>query len=371
MDTGTGLAFRAITFGNGQFVAVGSGGVIFTSPDGEKWTRRESPTKFDLNGVTYGKDQFMAVGGWYDPDTIQGIVLSSIDGVSWVQASMVPGVDLQAICFGASSFVIGGYGERSVGAVGLWSMDGVLWTPWDLKFTDPSWDPRGVNAFTYGKGLFVGIQAGYAGASPPGGVFTSSDGQGWGYGRYFSDLGAVAYGDGQFVAAGGSVRFVQGGGILHSGLIYSSPDATNWLQSYSDQNGGVMNAVAYGGGYFVVVGEANSYSSPDGIKWTRHYIGAYASGIAYGNGRFVLVAGSGTMRSGPVNRVGASLSPDGYFVGEVHGSDGQEFAIQSSADLGAWNPFTTVGITNGVGTFTEPVSTNPTPRFYRVLEIKR
>jgi hypothetical protein len=51
-----------VAYGDGLFVAVGSGGVILTSPDGATWTAWTSGTGNDLNGVTYGNGLFVVVG---------------------------------------------------------------------------------------------------------------------------------------------------------------------------------------------------------------------------------------------------------------------------------------------------------------------
>jgi hypothetical protein len=60
------MGFRAlycVTYGNGTFVVVGSGGTILTSSDGVTWTQRTSGTSNRLYGVTYGNGTFVAVGG--------------------------------------------------------------------------------------------------------------------------------------------------------------------------------------------------------------------------------------------------------------------------------------------------------------------
>ncbi len=62
-----------MTWGGNQFVAVGEGGAILTSPDGVTWTPRAS---YSLDGVTWGGDQFVAVG-------LEGTILTSPDGVTW------------------------------------------------------------------------------------------------------------------------------------------------------------------------------------------------------------------------------------------------------------------------------------------------
>jgi hypothetical protein len=51
-----------VTYGNGTFVAVGTGGTILTSPDGVNWTERTSGTRNQLNGVTYGNGTFARTG---------------------------------------------------------------------------------------------------------------------------------------------------------------------------------------------------------------------------------------------------------------------------------------------------------------------
>ncbi len=42
----------SITFGENQFVAVGVGGTVLTSPDGQTWTPRNSGTKSPLESIT-------------------------------------------------------------------------------------------------------------------------------------------------------------------------------------------------------------------------------------------------------------------------------------------------------------------------------
>jgi photosystem II stability/assembly factor-like uncharacterized protein len=63
--TFTGLHFNdlyGITYGNNQFVAVGWNGTIRTSPNGTTWMVRTSDTSSPLRAVTYGGGQFVAVG---------------------------------------------------------------------------------------------------------------------------------------------------------------------------------------------------------------------------------------------------------------------------------------------------------------------
>ena len=52
---------NAVIYG-GQFVAVGSAGGIYTSPDGLTWTPRTSGTTADLTAVTRTQTGYTAVG---------------------------------------------------------------------------------------------------------------------------------------------------------------------------------------------------------------------------------------------------------------------------------------------------------------------
>jgi hypothetical protein len=61
---------RAVTYGNGLFVAVGDSGVVITSSDGITWTSRTSGVNNILYGITYGNGLFVAVGN-------SGVVITS------------------------------------------------------------------------------------------------------------------------------------------------------------------------------------------------------------------------------------------------------------------------------------------------------
>ncbi len=56
----------------GRYLAVGSGGLVLTSQDGERWVPRSSGTDADLFGVDVASQRWVAVG--------RGVVISSRDG---------------------------------------------------------------------------------------------------------------------------------------------------------------------------------------------------------------------------------------------------------------------------------------------------
>ena len=53
---------RAAAYGANRFVAVGEGGRIIHSPDGDRWTTATTPTDTNLKGVAYNGTRFVAVG---------------------------------------------------------------------------------------------------------------------------------------------------------------------------------------------------------------------------------------------------------------------------------------------------------------------
>ena len=111
-----GLYLSGVTYGNGRFVAVGraeentvtkgdvlSSPIILTSADGVNWV---SPMVgahpyTGLNAVTYGNGQFVAVGQRYAVDVYgPGTIQTSTDGVNWIQRPGEYGGDLRGIAFG-------------------------------------------------------------------------------------------------------------------------------------------------------------------------------------------------------------------------------------------------------------------------------
>ncbi|GAB4030467.1 T9SS type A sorting domain-containing protein [Spirosoma jeollabukense] len=94
--------FQDITYGNGLFVAVGSSGIIYTSPDGLSWTSRVSNTTNTLSGIAYDNGYFVAVGSG------GGNVRRSTDGITWTGSGSTSGNGTGSITFGNGQFAIAG-----------------------------------------------------------------------------------------------------------------------------------------------------------------------------------------------------------------------------------------------------------------------
>jgi hypothetical protein len=94
-----------VTYGGGQYVAVGLGGsssqsgTILTSPDGQTWTTVVSNAADNaLRGVAYGNGLFVAVGdnGWTE---------ISQDGIRWVGESSATTNNLDSIIYNDGTFI--------------------------------------------------------------------------------------------------------------------------------------------------------------------------------------------------------------------------------------------------------------------------
>lgn len=90
-----GEIYRAVAFGNGRFVAVGSygGANIFASTaDGETWDANTEDARYVnyLRGIGCGKNEFLALGG--DPGAVgdsRPFVRTTADSKTWSEATPV------------------------------------------------------------------------------------------------------------------------------------------------------------------------------------------------------------------------------------------------------------------------------------------
>lgn len=262
--SGTASALNGVAFGAGLFVAVGAGGIIYTSPDGITWTSRTSGTANALNAVTWSGSKFVAVGA-------AGTILSSTDGITWTVETSGSANALNGVTFGGGLFI-------AVGASGT-----VLTSPTSVTWTaQTSGTAVILYGVAYGAGAYVAVGA-------TGVIISSPNATGWTSrtSGTASDLLCVAYGLGLFMAAGPSTGFTTRssdgsswttglGGISASykgiastsilmvmvgGALVRSSNGSSW----SNVAGTGFNAVAVGAKTFVAVGAAGAvYTSSSG-----------------------------------------------------------------------------------------------------------
>jgi hypothetical protein len=410
-----------VTFGNDVFVAAGGGGQIRTSPDGIKWTKRNSGTVLDIWDVAFGNGKFVGVGtgvllvstngsDWanmasavttaglqgatYSGDSFVavgdgGTILQSSDGARWVPTlSGQLGVDFYGLAYGAGNLVAVG----SRGTV-LTSSNGLNWVTATNVGEATLWN------VTYGSGQFVTV-------GTEGVILTSTNGYEWSAqdSGSTSILRGLAHGKGFFVASAGASVLLSangaqwtehslgidanaswllglgyGGGVFvgvgNNGLILVSSNALDWVVASSGTQADLYCA-EYGNGTFLVVGASGTVlTSTNGTSWAKREPGTMNPifGAAYGQGTFLAVGPGGViLQSGVVPSLGARLVATPGWTGGGFGitltaPPGGQYKIQGSANLLEWVPLGTLSTTNTQTQFTDPEASQFSRRFYRAL----
>lgn len=242
--TGSGSAWwTSVTFGEaaGLFVAVafanGGSTQVITSPDGVTWTRRTSGGASNLawQSVTFGGGQFLAVG-----TSGSSRAITSPDGITWTAQSFTSGG--LAVAYGNGIYIAirGSSGTSNAST----SVDGVTWT---TRTTPAGF--TSLRAIAYGNGLFVAVDAG---GTPSTAIMSTADGITWtpATAPNSQQWTGIAYGGSTFaaVASGGSAALMtktfttipnSPGAVLGNG-VYSDPDdpGSQWMMLVgSDQVG--------------------------------------------------------------------------------------------------------------------------------------
>jgi hypothetical protein len=370
--------------GTGTFVAVGYGGLALTSTDGTTWNPQNTngmpsvppstTTPPTLRAIAWGGNQFVTVGD-------SGVVKTSPDGVVWTQQTSGTTVVLWAVATSGTQWVAGG----NNGVLLSSTNGGTTWTPATQLLPTPNYSTSHYwYGLAYGNGRWVAVSNSmYANSttySSP--VVTSTDGLNWQYrpatGYYFYGPRAVAYANGQFVAAGyyNLLRSSNGldwivehtmaqnfytFGIAYSvtqdrgaqwvavgyygGTAYTSTNGHDWVARYTGVQWAYFYDIAWGAGRYVALDVyGNSITSTDGITWERvNGMGSNLYSIAFRAGQWMAVGYGGAVR---VSEDGinwsAGSSPGSYYLyGVVWGGGnwtvvGGNGAILTSPDGITW-----------------------------------
>lgn len=251
-------AWNDIAFGDGKFVAVGSGKVGYTT-NGTDWTIVSVSNSYYK--VAYGNNKFVAI-------TSGGKVGYSTDGIVWTETGTLPITSgyWNNIAFGNGKFIASRVSDGNI----AYSEDGITWGTANLPSSF-----MGTNV-AFGNGKFVAV--GWDNF-----VAYSTNGVNW-YSASIPMITAawcdVTFGNGKFVT------------VSSTGQTAYSTDGTAWTIS-NTIFGFRAFSVIFGNGKFVAVGEGEKdYFSKDGITWESEYMPFSASwqAIAYGGGRFIAVS---------------------------------------------------------------------------------
>ncbi|MCF6322791.1 MAG: hypothetical protein L3J89_00460 [Gammaproteobacteria bacterium] len=192
---GNSSTLYGITWGKDQFVAVGGSAVnsvIYTSPFGEKWTPRDSSESSTLREVVWNEDHFIAIGDG-------GTITTSPKGISWTRNNSGSSINLNSIAIGENSIIVTGTSSSPASTTILINSDGT-WTGGDSQ---PAFTGIQINDISFG-----GTQ--YAAVAPSGTIMVSPDGAAWtrvltGTNSLFK---TVLWDEGKFIAAGAAAHIL-------------------------------------------------------------------------------------------------------------------------------------------------------------------
>lgn len=216
--TGT---YQAVCYGNGLWVAVDGNGNIVTSPDAINWTKQFTGTS-SLFGVTYGNGTYVAVGG-------AGRLYSSPNGTTWTLRTNPYGSTyaFRGVVYGGTIFVATGSNGKIIA-----SGDGATWV------TRSNGDTITSNGVAYSGSVWTSALS----TNSPGKVDKSTNSTTWNaisVNGFSSTFGAIVYTWNQWVLVGGRNSPAEL-------LIYTSPDATTWTNTYSPSAVAVFRGVTWG-----------------------------------------------------------------------------------------------------------------------------
>ena len=199
-------ALYGIAWGEDQFIAVGGSflnSVIYTSPNGENWTLRNSSEPYILRDIAWNKDHFIAVGDG-------GTITTSPKGITWSRNSSGTTTDLSSIAVSEELTIVAGVAAVTPPASTL------------LRNAGDNWEGgngQTLQGFRVNDLAFGGTQ--FAAVGPSGAIAVSEDGQEWteistGTNTLFN---AIVWDNSKFIAAGsvGHILYANNRDLVISG----------------------------------------------------------------------------------------------------------------------------------------------------------
>ena len=339
-------SLNSVAYGAGRFVAVGSGGTIFTSADdGATWTTAtlNSATTLAFTRVVFANNLFVAVGN--APLSSAAILYTSGDGVNFTaRASNSTGRSLLSVAHvagtGATAKWVAGSAAVSVSgspplANILVSTDnGATWTrsdaptPIAVSLNDlavaPGATPR---LFVFGSAGYIGRTDDLAGF-PATGITAVSTSVHSAYSDFLNDV-IFDSPSSQFIAVGGSGNILTAGSDLQwtrraslsslgfataaarfgtrllvagsARIAHSDDNGANWNEPGTDVSGGLglrglaTTPAGAASPLAVAVGlSGRIITSSDGATWTTRTSPTTSTlqKVAFANGRWVAVGGN-------------------------------------------------------------------------------
>lgn len=246
---------NAICYSGSLYLAVGNGGIAYTSSDGIDWAITSIPAKSNLYGCAYGAGKFVMVGESFDGDH-STLIFTSSDGTTWNAITFPIGINFYGLAFVNNLFIALGDSKRYGDATAIvTSSDAVTWTqraPSEIASIV-------MRSAAYGAGLYVAV-------GDDGTTFTSSNGTTWTahhISLITSYLNSICYANSLFVVVG------------TGGTILTSSNGSDWTSRTSGTKRNLYSVVWDSvTSLFVAMGDGNvRLTSPTGTTWTLETVG--------------------------------------------------------------------------------------------------
>lgn len=304
-STGTDRPLFDVARSDTLWVAVGGGGTVLTSTDGEVWTTQVTDIDVDLFSVASNDQRFVAVGN-------EGRIETSEDGVVWTTAdSTLTGRFFFDVVWSGEAFVAVGQG----GLIAA-SPDGLSWelllnsvnrTLFGISFIDSQFIAVGDQVIARFDSLSLGgidsLEVEVL-ATPPVVLYdvAANDSLRFAVGQRGTILKAVNDTTWEAIISGLNAYFyaVEWSGtefvaVGENGNVLTSPDGELWtlISTFEDD----LRGLSWDGMQFYAVGLVGTIlASPDGLDWEPLPSGpnAILHGVAYDDSAFVAVGDGGT-----------------------------------------------------------------------------
>ncbi|MFI5356031.1 MAG: immunoglobulin domain-containing protein [Opitutales bacterium] len=335
----SGGKFFSVTYGGGQYLAVGDYGLTATSTDGVNWNQ-SNQTNYGFSHVIYTGSQYVAVG--YDYSSNNALIATSMDGQNWTQRIenplSGPSPNYTSVAQNGSGVLVAVSGSSGSNNLARSTDGGNTWTLATVA---------ALNDVTFSNGSFVAVgfnsstQTAVIGTSPDGATWTpvstpeiiALTGVSTGAGATFAvGQGGVILSSTDNIhfsralaqqtalplpqnkpylalkAIGGQLYVGGGTGAAGGAVIARSSDGQNFTATTitGTTYNNITDFLLQGSTYYAVGNSGTILTSPDGANWTQIISGnaginttSSLNAIAYLNGKFFAVGTGSKILSSP------------------------------------------------------------------------
>lgn len=261
-STGFTDPVTAIAYSGSTYCAVGIGGQICTSTDGETWLPRYTNASQRFYDVIWASGLFIAVGS---DASAGGLILSSPDGVTWTTRYTQASCGFVSVSYSSAAgmfvAVANFRGLINMGSTNSHIVSSSDGTSWTLRSSPAkAYNLRGV---AWSGSTCIAVGSYNSGSTNYGAVFTSTGGTGWS--MLVNNLPAPLL----------SVCYMAGGGFVAvalGGTISSSATGGSWA-TLTTVAGACAITPAPSSGYILLVPPASItcgvHTSADATSWTH------------------------------------------------------------------------------------------------------